>query len=284
MACTRGSPRARIMLSLLAVASTSCDPATSGNGPPESDDFSSADVCGGCHPLQVSEWRGSIMHYAAVSPVFNAFELALREISSGLVAPNGALPNFCVRCHSPIGDYRRELADYTPGETPRPAVAQLSALAQEGVTCDFCHTITGPDLEGSLEGDGIANLALTFEPGGTKRGPLEDPEHSPYHRAASIDYIKSSSLCGACHDVRLEKEDSIHGRPTQRFENLFTEWAQSAFAFNVNRYGRVISCQDCHMSLFPKADPGTYPSATIAVGGRPGRPHRSTHSPRCRCR
>lgn len=265
------------LIPLGVAALASCDPSMSGGGgvPPlaHPDELASAEVCAGCHPLQAAEWRGSIMHYAAVSPVFNAFELAAREMSNGLIAPNGAQPNFCVKCHSPIGDYLGELSDFSPNEVPGPAVAQLSDLAQEGITCDFCHTVTGPNLEESIEGDGIANLALRFTPGGTKRGPIDDPVQSTYHLAASTDYLASSEFCGACHDVRLEKPDLVGGHGTQRIENLFTEWAQSAFAFPVNRYGRVISCQDCHMSLFPDAEPGTYPEATIAAGGLPGRRH-----------
>jgi hypothetical protein len=208
------------------------------------------------------------MHYAAVSPVFNALELATRQISGGLVGPTGAARNFCVRCHSPIGDERREVADEA-----RAAIHQLSELGQEGITCDFCHTVLGPDVDGSLEGDGIANVAIEFAPGGTKRGPIDDPADSPYHAAASIDYIRSSELCGACHDVRFAKPDLIEGRPSQRFENLFTEWAQSPYAFRSNAFQRLVSCQDCHMSLYPAAPPGTYPSAMIAAGGKPDRKH-----------
>ena len=69
----------------------------------------SAASCAPCHPLQFQEWQGSIMHYAAASPVFNAFELTMRELSNGAIAANGAQPNFCSRCHTPIGEHQGEL-------------------------------------------------------------------------------------------------------------------------------------------------------------------------------
>jgi len=56
--------------------------------------FSMPNQCGACHPTQFREWQGSVMHYAAVSPVFRAFELTMRKLSTGLFAANGDAPNF----------------------------------------------------------------------------------------------------------------------------------------------------------------------------------------------
>ncbi len=210
------------------------------------------------------------MHYAAQSPVFNAFELTIRELSDGLVAADGDLPNFCSRCHSPPGDLAGEL----PADQVTPARASLSPVAGEGLSCDFCHTVEGPDLEGSLLGDGIANLALLFGPSPDKRGPIADAQSGMAHGTKESSYLSSSEFCGACHDVRLPKPDLRTGEPFQRFEDLFTEWAGSAYAFNVNKYGRVISCQDCHMSLYPMTEPGVYPQTQIAIAGNlPERKH-----------
>ncbi|MBK6686159.1 MAG: hypothetical protein IPG45_16920 [Deltaproteobacteria bacterium] len=239
---------------------------------PSHDVHGSAATCAPCHPLQFQEWQGSIMHYAAVSPVFNAFELTMRELSNGTIAADGAQPNFCSRCHTPIGEYQGELPFEQDGVARAPALAGLSNVAAEGITCDFCHTVTGPDLTGSLEGDGIANLALKFAPGATKRGPLDDPQVSTYHVAASTDYLRTSAFCGACHDVRLFHLDQRTEAPA-RLENLFTEWKSSRYAFNNNVLRRPIECQDCHMSRFPVGSPGDFPRATIAVGGAPDRPH-----------
>lgn len=202
------------------------------------------------------------MHYAAQSPVFNAFELTIRELSEGLIGADGELPNFCSRCHSPPADRAGEL----PADLVTPARASMSPVAGEGLSCDFCHTVEGPDLEGSLLGDGIANLSLLFGPSLVKKGPIGDAQAGMAHKTKESSYLSSSEFCGACHDVRLPKPDLRTGEPFQRFENLFTEWAGSAYAFNVNKYGRVVSCQDCHMSLYPMTEPGIYPQTQIAIG------------------
>ncbi|MCA9552445.1 MAG: hypothetical protein KC933_20590 [Myxococcales bacterium] len=232
--------------------------------------FSDPMSCGGCHPDHLREWRGSAMHYAAVSPVFNAFELTIRELSEGLVASDGEQKNFCSKCHSPPAHLNDEL----PPLGGPAARDTMSPVSLEGLSCDFCHSVQGPDDEASFTHDGIGNLALSYSPALTKRGPYDDVNPGQAHGAEGLAYLKSSEFCGACHDVRFPKPDLVTGEPFQRVENLFTEWAVSAYAFNVNRYGRPISCQDCHMSLYPTTEPGVYPETPIALGdGLPARRH-----------
>ncbi len=214
------------------------------------------------------------MHYAAMSPVFNAFELTIRKINDGLVAPNGAAPNLCVGCHSPTGVFENELPDFVDAASAVPVRDRLTAVNREGISCDFCHSVTGPDLEKSLLGDGIANTSVLFGPSETKVGPIADPVASGYHASAETDYINTSDFCGACHDVRLPFADVVTGEPFQRLENLFTEWQTGPYNSTDNPYGRVVRCQDCHMSLYPLAEPGTFPSTQLAVGAdMPIRPH-----------
>ncbi len=208
------------------------------------------------------------MHYAATSPVFNAFELTVRKITAGDVAPNGSQPNFCIQCHSPTGVFNGELPDFVDGDSAKPAFASLSPVSQEGLSCDFCHTITGPNLEKSLLGDGIANMSLNFEPSPVKVGPLDDPAANAYHTSVKSAFLQTSEFCGACHDVRLPTPDVITGEPFQRLENLFTEWQTGPYNSTDNPFGRVIRCQDCHMSLYPMEEPGTYPTMTLGTGFR----------------
>lgn len=261
---------------------------------PESYDVS-ADTCASCHPHQAAEWRGSIMHYGAVSPVFNAFELTVRQLSDGAVAPDapaGNQANFCVGCHSPTGDYNGELPDYyadedrteinVEGGGAAPLVDNLSPVAAEGLTCTFCHSITDLDTQHSLTGDGIGNRSLEFKPSGTVSGPLDDPDSISFHDAVSDPLFKSSRLCGSCHDVRLHQADVIGqevgapgtefaGQPFQRLENLFTEWETGPYNSTDNPTGRVVECQDCHMSLYPLTDPGCYAQQAVAFSTAGGR-------------
>jgi len=237
--------------------------------PPEpdvvaTDAFTHPDTCAGCHPVQHEEWQGSVMHYAAVSPVFNAFEIAMVELSEGMVAADGEAANFCNECHSPIAVYDDEIPGFDPSAGARPMVEALSPLGRQGVSCDVCHTVTGPDHDGSLLGDGIANVSMLFEPGAVRVGPLADVE-SPYHETASSAYLSSAGFCGSCHDVRLPAPDLVTGEPFQRLENLFTEWREGPWATSDNPVGRPVRCQDCHMSLYPLTEPGVFPETRIAA-------------------
>ncbi|MEZ4317176.1 MAG: multiheme c-type cytochrome [Myxococcota bacterium] len=249
----RANPTVAALVLLVA-----CEPA-----PLPSPTFEDASACGSCHPLQEAEWRGSIMHYAAASPVFNAFELTVQKLTDGRFSPNGDSPNFCNGCHSPTGVYDDEVAPFESVESAEPMRTGLSPVALDGLSCDFCHTIQGPDAQGSLKGDGIANMALFYAPTRVKVGPLERPAPNPYHPSASSAYLQQSAFCGACHDVRLPVPDVLTGEPFQRLENLYSEWLAGPYNGSDNPLGRPVSCQDCHMSLYPVEPPGTY--ATTAV-------------------
>jgi hypothetical protein len=215
------------------------------------------------------------MHYGAESPVFNAFELTIRKLTNGAVAPNGVNAEFCSGCHAPTSKGRGELPDYVSESTARPLTESFSEVSRDGVSCDMCHTVKGPDLAGSLLGDGVANLALRFSPSEQKRGPIEAPQLSESaHPAVGDPYFSSSAFCGSCHDVRVPRPDLVTGEPFQRLENLFTEWQEGPYATANNPHGTPVSCQDCHMSLYPLAPPGTYAQAPAAdVEGAPVRKH-----------
>jgi hypothetical protein len=237
-------------------------------------EFAQAQSCQSCHPIHFQEWEGSVMHYGAESPVFNAFELTVRKLTNGAVGPNGTNPNFCTGCHAPTTLTTNELPDYVSEATARPASEFLSPVARDGVSCDVCHSVSGPDRVHSFLEDGIANFFNDTATTETKRGPIGDPLETEAHGSEGDDYFSSSQFCGACHDVRVPKADLVTGEPFQRFENLFTEWREGPYATTQNPYGEVVSCQDCHMSLFPLTEPGVYGQALTAdVPGAAVRKH-----------
>ncbi len=233
---------------------------------PAASRFEDPTTCGACHPTHFKEWQGSIMHYAAVSPVFNAFELTVRKLTDGAFAPNGSTPNFCIQCHSPTGTFDDELPDFIDDQSAMPAIRSLSPVNQQGLSCDFCHTVRGPDLDNSLLQDGIANRSVLFGPSGVKYGPIDAPTESAYHTSTGSDYLRSPEFCGSCHDVRIPVPDPVTGEPFQRLENLFTEWKTGPYNSVNNPFGKVIRCQDCHMSLYPMEDPGVFPKMVVGVG------------------
>ena len=186
--------------------------------------------------------------------------------------------------------------------TPECAVAlESQCLQQDDPRCRRIsrggHHTDPPTYE-----RGIANVGFVLEREGTVRyGPFPPEEMFPnaahdFSTGATEEarnfvvsfpgedppdvrpYIQTSQYCGACHDVRLPAPDPVHEEPFLRLENLYTEWYQSPLNLHpdsdpetrnpyrdeAGRPRRVV-CQDCHMSLFPYAPPGTYPGAYTAA-------------------
>jgi hypothetical protein len=180
----------------------------------------------------------------------------------------------------------------------------FSELALEGVNCTVCHTVSGPEKSQHLTSrnpqrgvfnDGIANLSFNMELGRTIYGPFDpkdmEVENIKFHteetggvlgypkevqtRAGNIPYLSSSEFCGGCHDVRLPLRNALTQNSFSVLEDLFSEWQLGPYNSGKNPYdGKqgVVTCQDCHMSLFPKVLPTEenkrngklYPQAKIA--------------------
>lgn len=246
------------LLALVASGVVACEDASEA-APPTVDEARHAAFlpnaeCAPCHPRQVDEYAASTMRYATFSPVFNAFELALGEVHG----PSALGEGFCRGCHAPVGAREGLLGDGT-----QPLRDGLPSVADQGITCDFCHRV-----EAVL---GVSNVALEATPGATKLGPVAGPVPNAFHRSEDIaDRISSAAFCGACHDVRLPLPDVVRGEEAGRLENLFTEWRASPWAqaehvqnplrgqtgvpgLHDDRVarGEQVTCQDCHMSLYP---------------------------------
>ncbi len=164
---------------------------------------------------------------------------------------------------------------------PPPAGAQPS-LGAAGITCDVCHNVTGPDLNRSLQHDGFANMSLTLLPSIDKVGPFLFPvtPKNEFHVASQdpdrIAFLRASALCNSCHDVRVpgagsltQEEHDINPGGDKvtyfRLENLSTEWQTGPYNSNNNPFGKVVRCQDCHMSTFPFGGNSTYQVGSLSV-------------------
>lgn len=167
--------------------------------------FTSSNVCKRCHTAIYEKWSHSMHAFAVSDPIFaDAYHAAVEEGGS-------EAKRLCLSCHSPT---TRKTKDY----------GLLEPLSNEGVTCDFCHTIAKVDVS--------QPEPFTSDPGPTKRGvrkgrlsPAHFTEYSPLHG--------KSELCGGCHDFR-----SSQGVPVLE---TYSEWKESPYA------DRGIQCQDCHM-------------------------------------
>lgn len=198
---------------------------------PEEAVYQSATVCAQCHPEIHRTWLGSQHARAFTDP---AFQLAYDRVRRR--DPGRALP--CERCHNPM---RFLLA---PGD-PRTAI-----FAQEGVTCDFCHSVESAAAGGDFPRY-QARPGIKFGPRAAK------PGKSPHTTRFSGLHV-TSTFCAGCHEFRNE-----HGLPVL---STYSEWEESFYR------GEGVHCQFCHLPQlfdagFVDASGGKAPLDHAMVGG-----------------
>jgi hypothetical protein len=222
-------------------------------------------ACAECHPRQADALVGSPMHYATFSPVANAMMRVLEDKHPEFFAPDAA-GSFCGDCHAPAG--RTRGVAQAPG-TPGFLRDRSAAPGDDAVTCDVCHTVAAAPEPAALPDP---------NPSATRFGPFGDPVPNDLHDSQIGAHISDARLCGGCHDVRIPRPDVVTGEPFGRLEDLFSEWARSPWADATHPQnplrgqpgitglhgpdriaaGEVVTCADCHMSLYPArgfADP-----------------------------
>ncbi len=169
-------------------------------------DYQHATVCGVCHVEIHRTWQGSQHASAFTDP---AFQLPYDRLRRG----NPGKTFACEHCHNPM----RFLL---PQGDPR-----ASLFSREGVTCDFCHSVSAVDARGPFP-------RYRMTPG-VKFGP--HPERSgkgPHVRRFSRLHI-SSEFCAGCHEYRNE-----HGI---LILSTVSEWEKSFYR------GTGVHCQFCHL-------------------------------------
>lgn len=235
-----------------------------------------SDNCRACHgdfdPADepYSTWAGSLMGLAGRDPLFFAqMTNANQDVAN--------VGTFCLRCHVPMS--------FVTGNAADPSGASLDDTDRDGVTCHFCHSLVDPVYvpgQSPPEDEAIladldavpahyGNAMFVLDPEGRRRGPYEETD-APHLTIASP-FVRSSSMCGTCHDVgnvattrqpdgswRYNAVDEAVPDEDLRtqfpLERTYTEWKLSAFAAGgVDLRGRfggargpvVSTCQDCHM-------------------------------------
>lgn len=168
--------------------------------------YTSSHICGACHVDIYSSWKNSLHAFSLSDPVFDAaYMQAIKE--SGEEARR-----LCLRCHAPLTIVNE---DYYLSE----------GVTREGVTCDFCHTITEVHLDNP-------EMPFSVDVGLVKRGVLRRA-YSDFHDVAYSELHESSDLCGGCHDYESPNGTLIM--------STYDEWKRGPYA----REG--IQCQNCHM-------------------------------------
>ena len=172
------------------------------------DGWTSSAVCGECHQSIHAVWQQSLHAQAWSNGVFQA------AYHRAVDAYGRERARACLSCHAPTV---RHGQDY---QVENPVTA-------EGVTCDFCHSVSAVDLSDTSD-------PVRFTVGKTKYGPLRHAQ-SPAHEIIDTRLHTRSEFCAACHEYRNGNGVTVLG--------TYSEWRQSSYA----KKGK--QCQDCHMPL-----------------------------------
>lgn len=183
------------------------------------DDFEKPASCGkSCHVDFYQQWTQAMMSQAYTHhwDEIEYFKLAVPHAEKD---PKVAeVKAGCNGCHSPMAF----LANDVP--PPKP---ERNSRANESVSCDVCHTITG------FKGDVPYNFNYISEPGKTKYGPREGVV-SPAHKTQASEFIQTAEFCGTCHN-----EKDPYG---VWVKSTHLEWKEGPYA------KEGVRCQDCHMT------------------------------------
>ncbi len=210
----------------------------SGEGSFKYEDFETPDYCGtSCHTDFYIQWQQSMMSHAYTHhwDEIEYFKLAVphaekdpkvEEVRAG-----------CNGCHAPLAYLAGDIVPPRPAENSR---------ANESVSCEVCHSITG------FEGDTPYNFNYIMKPGNTKYSSRKEFGESPDHEIKATELHSKGEFCGICHN-----EKSPYG---VWVKSTHLEWKEGPYS------KEGVQCQDCHMpkTEFQTASMGnTYKDARL---------------------
>ena len=173
--------------------------------------FQSATICSQCHPEIYRTWRSSQHASASTGPLFQISLDRIRREN-----PQLALP--CEHCHNPI----RFFLD--------PDDPKAGIFDQEGVTCDFCHSVEF--LIQGIQGAGfpryLVNPGIKFGP-----YPMAGESKKGAHKTKFAPLHIRSVFCAGCHEYRNKHGVSVL--------STYSEWEESFYR------GKTVHCQFCHL-------------------------------------
>lgn len=187
------------------------------------DDFEKPEYCGSsCHTDFYQQWTQAMMSKAYTHhwDEIEYFKLAIPQAEKDEKVEE--VKAGCNGCHSPIA--------YVAGDVP-PPLPKENSRANESVSCDVCHSITG------FEGDTPYNFNYIMDPGKNKYSSRKGDINSPAHQIIQSDFHKTAELCGICHN-----EKSPFG---VWVKSTHLEWKEGPYA------DEGVRCQDCHMTQAP---------------------------------
>ena len=183
------------------------------------DEYSKPAFCGtSCHVDFYQQWQQAMMSQAYTHhwDEVEYFKLAVPHAEKD--AKVAEVKAGCNGCHAPIA--------FLAGDVPPPK-PEMNSRANESVSCDVCHTVTG------FTGDIPHNFNFISNPGNVKYG-VRGTVKSPEHEIKVSDFIQTGEFCGTCHN-----EMSPYG---VWVKSTHLEWKEGPYS------KQGVQCQDCHMT------------------------------------
>jgi hypothetical protein len=182
--------------------------------------FEKPEVCKSCHTDIYQQWTQAMMSqsYTHHWDEIEYFDLAVAHAAK-VPSLKGPVDG-CNGCHTPLAFMA---GDVTP---PRPSA---NSRANEGVSCEICHSIKGIGSEPPF------NFSYISSPGRIKFGAKPGLK-SPHHDTEALTIFEQAELCGNCHNEK----------------NPFGIWVKSThLEWKEGPYAKEgVPCMQCHM---PKA-------------------------------
>ncbi|MCG6185954.1 multiheme c-type cytochrome [Maribellus maritimus] len=193
--------------------------------------FEDPKVCEGCHVDKFKRWNVSQHSRAFTGDFFQKqfYELVLASESFAPEVKEAV--KGCIGCHAPSAFLAQ---DFVPSRTTNPdnfwnkSNGDVS-MADRGVFCDFCHTVSHFKNEPPYNHDYVSAATEAVD---TKFGDLEFP-WSPHHKTATSEIYEDPMMCSSCHN-ELNPYDTW-------VKATFTEYEESVYP------EQGIICQTCHM-------------------------------------
>ncbi len=183
-------------------------------------DFKSPKKCGMCHKEIYQEWQQSLMAKSFTHGWDDVeyFKLALPHAMK--LEKVAGVKAGCIACHAPLAFLTGDIPPKSPSEGTR---------ANEGVSCEICHNITGTSQKEPF------NFSYIIKPGRVKQAPRENVKAA--HPVEYNPFLKTAEFCATCHD-----EQSPYGAWVKE---TYREWKAGPYA------KEGTTCQDCHMYRGP---------------------------------
>lgn len=183
-------------------------------------DFKTPEFCGAsCHNDFYQQWKQAMMSQAYTHDwdEIEYFKLAVPHAEKDTKVAE--VKAGCNGCHAPMS--------FVSGDVPPPLPSKKSR-ANESVSCEVCHSITG------YAGDTPYNFNYIMKPGKTKYASRLPEVKSPIHEIEINPIMKTGDFCGICHN---EKDPyGIWVKSTH------LEWKEGPYS------KEGVQCQDCHMT------------------------------------